>query len=1647
VDFTGISGEKSVTVRVDGDDLPSRQSGFEYVVLVGEGDAFATNPVAYTLTDGSGGSCEQADAACSATVDLEDDDYLTIGAGQRVVNFTATSGSAFENTSATPNASAVAKLSLPYPASGPDVTVDFTAEGDLDGSGTIEDGGTSNASGSNANGVFEADDADDGDGGTDDDFSTTPSGPTGQITISAGTNAGEAAIDVSLTNDGITEQTERFEIQIDQVSGGPALGTDDTLVFDINDDDNPRDLQFADADYTDGTDNDPNNSPTSTEGSGGGSRTETFTVRLKQDGDGETAASSPPLTSAKFTVTDASTATFGTDLSDPVIDAKIVDEGTSAGQQERLSATTGRLYFADGARNAQLKLEINEDDIDDAASETIELELSRPTSAGLAGAKTTTTFAINDDDAPPTVRFASASSSVSEESGGTSTSETVTVELTARAGQEITVDVALDTETSTDPEQTTATLGSDFTASPSVPTTLSFAPGETSKSLAVETIADAESELDEAIVLDLQNPSPVASSSPDSRTITILDNDAPPVGATGPGGVGTTDGTGALTVWLSGGRGLTRSGGAVEKWADQSGNGFVFENNGPTIDPADVSLNGVTVPSFDGTDWLAETLTKSIIPETDYTQFIVFQTQNSDSDGTVSVVTGSESPTAGANDRNFGPQSGKLRHRIFGGNSTVSSGSGFAANDPHVGAIQVEKNDGQRLFADGPEVAFNAKDESDFGSGSVLLLGNHDNFGALEGRIGEVVLYNRVLGTARRTIVQNALAAKFGATLTSGDRYAGDLGPDGIQGSGDDYDRGVFGIGAESSSDFHSAAQAGGLRFEVENGLDGGSDPNAVDGDYLLAGHKTPSNTVNVSDISGLTSPSLDARMERAWYVDETDSGTGLTVDVTFDLSEAGLAGPASNKSNYVLLSRDPSSTDWTAAQNGANGISNGDEITFQSVNLTQGTEITLGTTSTAASPLDTGALVVNGSEGANGVDQGWRYLGFPKTTPTAGAPPEAQDLRRADGSQFIDFSVDMAYRNNGEEAGASGTGDNGTGGSPNANSNFDGSGFSALNKTSALPPGRGFIVWLFDNERYPVDPSVTLRTADALSRAAGNQNVTVGDGQGVDGKSVGGDPALSKNKELFLLANPYAVPFDLRELGDPGNDDFSTVVQIWEPDADKNSNDVSGRDDANVGSFVMKDRTDDNDGDQKIAPWQGFLLTRTNDDETGEETITFGKEGRLTGSSGVPFVGSKSGTKEANSERRIALEVVGRSADSAVVGLDRAASVVFRDGASPGRDSYDAPKIAPMGNGPALSPVAITPTDTSLRAQESRPLPERETTVPLLFRPGGQASRYTIRVPEWQSVPGDWTVEVVDTKGTATPSDDQTHQLRPEGEGYSFAILDGQDAGGTQSAAKKTSQETTDSTLTPRPRFGRLKWAPQSDASARARSAESAQSSGSKASGKKEPMTRFRLRVQPGQKALPVELAGFEVRAGRRTATLTWNTASETANAGFVVQHQRLGGAESDTTVSATAWEKLGFVEGAGTTAEPQRYRFETEKLKVGRHTFRLRQVDSDGTAHPTEARQVTLRLEKDYVVTPPHPNPTRGRTALALTVRKKQRVTIQIYDALGREVATAYQGVFGASEPRTIRLPVRRLSSGAYFVRIDGDHFRATTRMTVLR
>jgi hypothetical protein len=210
----------------------------------------------------------------------------------------------------------------------------------------------------------------------------------------------------------------------------------------------------------------------------------------------------------------------------------------------------------------------------------------------------------------------------------------------------------------------------------------------------------------------------------------------------------------------------------------------------------------------------------------------------------------------------------------------------------------------------------------------------------------------------------------------------------------------------------------------------------------------------------------------------------------------------------------------------------------------------------------------------------------------------------------------------------------------------------------------------------------------------------------------------------------------------------------------------------------------------------------------------------------------------------------------------------------------------------------------------------------------------------------------------------------------------------------------------------------------------------------------------------LPVELTYFEGTATEDDVLLEWQTATEVNNYGFDVERR---------SSSLIEWDKIGFVQGHGTTNSPKNYEFTDSELPNSESVdYRLKQIDNDGKFTYSKVITVDLStitnikdevvyefaLEQNYpnpfnptttinftVPTPPHPSPYKGEGP------REGLVLLRVYDILGREVATLvnqklkpgnYEVQFNASS----------LSSGMYFYRIDiGNRLTSVKKMILIK
>ncbi len=79
--------------------------------------------------------------------------------------------------------------------------------------------------------------------------------------------------------------------------------------------------------------------------------------------------------------------------------------------------------------------------------------------------------------------------------------------------------------------------------------------------------------------------------------------------------------------------------------------------------------------------------------------------------------------------------------------------------------------------------------------------------------------------------------------------------------------------------------------------------------------------------------------------------------------------------------------------------------------------------------------------------------------------------------------------------------------------------------------------------------------------------------------------------------------------------------------------------------------------------------------------------------------------------------------------------------------------------------------------------------------------------------------------------------------------------------------------------------------------------------------------------------------------------------------------------------------------------------------------------------------------------PNPFSSNARLSLVVGEQQQIQAEMLDVTGRRVALVYDGVVRPGIPLDLNLEAADLPSGLYLVRVRGEHFSATRRVSLVR
>ena len=160
------------------------------------------------------------------------------------------------------------------------------------------------------------------------------------------------------------------------------------------------------------------------------------------------------------------------------------------------------------------------------------------------------------------------------------------------------------------------------------------------------------------------------------------------------------------------------------------------------------------------------------------------------------------------------------------------------------------------------------------------------------------------------------------------------------------------------------------------------------------------------------------------------------------------------------------------------------------------------------------------------------------------------------------------------------------------------------------------------------------------------------------------------------------------------------------------------------------------------------------------------------------------------------------------------------------------------------------------------------------------------------------------------------------------------------------------------------------------------------------------------GDASLPVDLHAFSALCEGSTVVLTWTTASETDNQGFLLE--RAVGCVEMLHATSLQWDVIASYEthpelaGQGNSSARYDYTFVDASVEPGQsYGYRLSDVSTSGEVHVYDIIFTALpELPKEAVLEPPFPNPFNPETKIAYQLAESGPVEIVVYDLLGRRV-----------------------------------------------
>ena len=187
----------------------------------------------------------------------------------------------------------------------------------------------------------------------------------------------------------------------------------------------------------------------------------------------------------------------------------------------------------------------------------------------------------------------------------------------------------------------------------------------------------------------------------------------------------------------------------------------------------------------------------------------------------------------------------------------------------------------------------------------------------------------------------------------------------------------------------------------------------------------------------------------------------------------------------------------------------------------------------------------------------------------------------------------------------------------------------------------------------------------------------------------------------------------------------------------------------------------------------------------------------------------------------------------------------------------------------------------------------------------------------------------------------------------------------------------------------------------------------------------------------LPVELTSFAANVNNQgQVILNWSTATELNNQMFEIERRS----------PESQYITIGYVNGYGTTTEPQEYTYIDYSSLKGTFFYRLKQIDFGGQYEYSDEIEVEVTGPLLFDLGQNYPNPFNPSTSIKYSIPKGGFVTLDVYNLLGEKVASLVNSVQEAGRYEII-FDASELASSIFVYNLRSGSFNSVKKMLLMK